>query len=56
MQLVKRERQNEFPPPPRRNSEEWHEIQLRVDGEIAFIDDKWLYQWAGHGDPPEPFR
>jgi hypothetical protein len=56
MQLIKRERQDEFSSPPRRNSEEWHEIQLRADGEIAFIDDKWLYQWAERGDPPEPFR
>jgi hypothetical protein len=56
MQLVKRERQNEFPSPPRKNSEEWHEIQLRADGEIAFIDDTWLYHWAEGDNPPEPFR
>jgi hypothetical protein len=56
MQLVKQERQNEFASPPRRNTEEWHGIQLRADGEIAFIDDMWLYRWAGRGDPPEPFR
>ena len=56
MQLLKRERQNEFSSPPRKNSEEWHEIQLRADGEIAFIDDKWLYHWSEPCDPPEPFR
>jgi hypothetical protein len=56
MKIVNRERQSVFASPPRRNSEEWHEHQQRVDTRIAFMDDTWLYRWNGRGHPPEPFR
>jgi hypothetical protein len=56
MKLVKRERQSVFLSPPRKNSEEWHEQQSRVDTGVAFIDDIWLYRWNERGYPPEPFR
>jgi hypothetical protein len=56
MKLIERERRSVFSSPPRKNSEEWHELQLRVDAGGAFIDDLWLYHWKDRREPPEPFR
>lgn len=32
--------------PPRKRSDEYYDLQVRVDSETPLIDDSWLYEWA----------